>query len=160
MGAKGDSGNDGKGITGAVVTYQASASGTTTPTGSWVSSVPAVTKGQYLWTRTVTTYTDSSTSTGYSVAYAGTNGADGADALTLVVTSSNGFIFKNSAISTVLTAHVYQAGTELTGAALTAAGTIKWCKDGGASSVATGSTLTIDAGQVSNKASYTATLEG
>ena len=90
----------------------------------------------------------------------GSTGAAGADAITLVVTSSNGFIFKNSAISTVLTAHVYQSGVELTGAALTAAGTIKWYKDGGASSVATGSTLTIDAGQVTNKATYTATLEG
>ena len=160
VGMMGATGTSGKGVSGAAVTYQTSASGTTVPTGSWVSSVPAVTNGQYLWTRTVTTYTDSSTSTGYSVAYAGTNGADGADALTLVVTSSNGFIFKNSAIATVLTAHVYQAGVELTGTALTAAGTIKWYKDGGASAVATGATLTIDAGQVTNKATYTATLEG
>jgi hypothetical protein len=90
----------------------------------------------------------------------GSTGAAGADALTLVVTSSNGFIFKNSAISTVLTAHVYRAGVELTGAALTAVGTINWYKDGGASAVATGATLTIYAGQVTNKASYTATLEG
>lgn len=35
--------------------------------------MPAVTQGQYLWTRTVTTYTDASTSTAYSVAYQGSD---------------------------------------------------------------------------------------
>ena len=160
MGATGSPGSDGKGVTGAVVTYQVSTSGTTPPTGAWSGSVPSVPQGQYLWTQTVTTYTDNSTSTSYSVARAGQNGSDGADAITLVVTSSNGFIFKNSAIATVLTAHVYKAGVEVTGAALTALGTIKWYKDGGATAVATGATLTIDAGQVSGKASYTAQLEG
>ncbi|MDN6795663.1 MAG: hypothetical protein L0L69_11550, partial [Propionibacterium sp.] len=111
------------------------------------------------WTRTVTTYTDNAISTTYSVARAGVDGSDGADALTLVVTSSNGFIFKNSSIATVLTAHVYKAGKELTGGELTAQGSIKWYKDGGSTAVATGTTLTIDAGQVTGKASYTATLE-
>lgn len=160
MGATGSPGSNGKGVTGAVVTYQVSTSGTTPPTGPWSGSVPSVPQGQFLWTRTVTTYTDNSTSTSYSVARAGENGSNGADAITLVVTSSNGFIFKNSAIATVLTAHVYKAGVEVTGAELTALGTIKWYKDGGATAVATGATLTIDAGQVSGKASYTAQLEG
>ena len=77
-----------------------------------------------------------------------------------MVTSSNGFIFKNSSIATVLTAHVYKGGVEVTGAALTALGTINWYKDGGSTSVATGATLTIDAGQVTGKATYTAQLEG
>lgn len=160
MGATGDKGDDGKGVKSTAVTYQASSSGTTVPTGTWAGSVPSVATGQYLWTRTVTTYTDNSTSTGYSVGYKGTNGTDGADALTLVITSSNGFIFKNSSIATVLTAHVYQAGTELSGTALTSAGTIKWYKDGSSTAVGTGATLTIDAGDVSGKASYTAQLEG
>lgn len=39
-------------------------------------------------------------------------GADGEDAYTIDITSSAGFIFKNSGISTTLTAHVYQGGTE------------------------------------------------
>ena len=90
----------------------------------------------------------------------GATGAAGADALTLVVTSSNGFIFKNSAIATVLTAHVYKGGVEVTGTALTALGTIKWYKDGSATSMATGATLTIDAGAVTGKATYVAQLEG
>lgn len=90
----------------------------------------------------------------------GTNGTDGADALTLVVTSSNGLIFKNSAIATVLTAHVYKGGVEVTGTALTALGTIKWYKDGSTTAAATGQTLTIDAGDVTGKATYVAQLEG
>ena len=159
VGMMGQTGNTGKGVQGAAVTYQVGSSGTTAPTGSWVATVPSVPQGQYLWTRTITTYTDSTTSTSYSVALAGKDGANGADALTLVVTSSNGFIFKNSAIATVLTAHVYKAGVELTGTELTAAGTIKWYKDGSSTAAATGQTLTIDAGQVTNKATYTATLE-
>ena len=86
--------------------------------------------------------------------------AAGADAITLSITSSNGTIFKNSAIATVLTAHVYKAGTELTESQITGLGTIKWYEDGGATAVATGVTLTIDAGDVSNKATYIAQLEG
>ena len=90
----------------------------------------------------------------------GETGAAGADAITLVITSSNGTIFKNSSIATVLTAHVYKAGTELTGNALTALGTIKWYKDGATTAMATGQTLTISAGDVDNRATYIAQLEG
>lgn len=90
----------------------------------------------------------------------GATGAAGADALTLVVTSSAGTIFKNADIATTLTAHVYKAGAEVTGTALSALGTIKWYKDGGTTAVATGQTLTISAGSVANKASYVAQLEG
>lgn len=90
----------------------------------------------------------------------GPTGAAGADAITLSITSSNGTIFKNSAIETVLTAHVYRAGAELTAAQIAALGTIKWYKDGGTEAVGTGASLTIDAGDVSHRASYIAQLEG
>lgn len=90
----------------------------------------------------------------------GATGANGADAITLVVTSSAGTIFKNARISTTLTAHVYRAGVEVTGTALTNLGTIKWYKDGSNTAVAAGQTLTISAGSVDNKASYVAQLEG
>ena len=90
----------------------------------------------------------------------GDKGDDGEDAITLSITSSNGTIFKNSAIATVLTAHVYQAGAELTATQISALGTINWYKDGGTEAVGTGTTLTIDAGDVSNKATYNAQLEG
>ena len=90
----------------------------------------------------------------------GNAGAAGADAISMTVTSSNGTIFKNSAISTILTAHVYKGGVELTGSALTAQGTIKWYKDGSTTACATGATLTIRSGDVDNKATYIAQLEG
>ena len=168
-GATGTTGAAGKGISSTSVTYQASSSGTTAPTGTWTSTVPAVSASQYLWTRTVITYSDSKTSTAYSVGMMGatgaagtngTNGTNGADALTLVVTSSNGLIFKNSSIATTFTAHVYKGGVEVTGTDLTALGTIKWYKDGSTTAAATGQTLTIDAGDVTGKATYVAQLEG
>lgn len=89
----------------------------------------------------------------------GNPGAKGADAISLVITSSAGFIFKNTDVATTLTAHVYSGGRELTGTDLSSLGTIKWYKDSGTTSIASGSTLTIAAGDVSNKASYTAQLE-
>lgn len=76
-GDTGKNGADGKGIKSTEITYQASNSGTAIPTGEWSSSVPAVSAGQYLWTRTVTTYTDSTTTTSYSVGRNGSNGAPG-----------------------------------------------------------------------------------
>lgn len=76
-GRDGADGADGIGISSAVTTYQAGASGTEVPTGTWLSSVPAVTKGQFLWTRTILTYTDANTSTIYSVAYQGQDGSGG-----------------------------------------------------------------------------------
>lgn len=64
-GAKGDTG---EGIKSTAVTYQAGASGTTVPTGTWSASIPAAdTSKPYLWTRTIITYTDNTKSTSYSV---------------------------------------------------------------------------------------------
>lgn len=186
-GEKGDTGATGKGVKSTAVTYQKSSSGTTAPTGTWASTVPSASAGEYIWSRTVITYTDNTTSTTYSVGMIGATGAKGdkgdtgeqgekgdkgdkgdtgatgaagADAITLSITSSNGTIFKNASIETVLTAHVYKAGVELTVSQIAALGTIKWYKDGGTSVVATGQTLTIDAGDVTNKATYIAQLEG
>lgn len=64
----GNTGATGKGIKSTAVTYQASSSGTTVPTGTWVTSVPATNAvNPYLWTRTVITYTDNTKSTSYAV---------------------------------------------------------------------------------------------
>jgi hypothetical protein len=145
------------------VTYQAGTSGTTAPTGTWSPTVPNVANGQYLWTKTIVTYSDGKHTESYSVSYKGTNGTngkDGKDAITMAITSSGGTIFKNTAIATTLTAHVYKGGVEVTGSALSSLGTIKWYKDGGTTAVATGSTYTIGAGDVSNKATFSAQLEG
>ena len=85
---------------------------------------------------------------------------DGEDAVMLCIESTNGTIFKNTAIATTLTAHVYKGGVEVAGPALSSLGTIKWYKDGGTTAVATGTTYTIGAGDISNKATFSAQLEG
>lgn len=96
-GAKGETGKDGKGIKSTVITYQASTSGTVIPTGTWQTGIPTVSAGQYLWTRTVITYTDDSKSTSYSVGRMGTNGTNGTN-------GSAGRGIKSTAIT-------YQAGS-------------------------------------------------
>ena len=82
-GAKGDRGEKGetgaKGATGAPlrtssIQYQAGASNTTPPSGTWSNSVVSAPQGQYLWTKL--TYSDGSVS--YSVARQGHDGATGA----------------------------------------------------------------------------------
>lgn len=78
-GKDGENGKDGTSvsITSTSVTYQASSSGTVTPTGTWQTTVPSISNGQYLWTRTIVNYSDGKSTTSYSVSYKGTNGKDG-----------------------------------------------------------------------------------
>ena len=81
-GDKGDTGQKGQDgtsvtITSKSVTYQASTSGTTAPTGTWSTSVPTVNNGQYLWTKTTVQYSDGNKTEAYSVSYKGTNGTNG-----------------------------------------------------------------------------------
>lgn len=144
------------------VTYQASASGTTTPTGSWSTTVPTVPNGQFLWTKTVVTYSDGKSTTSYSVSYKGTNGVNGEDAISMTITSSNGTVFKNNSGSTVLTAHVYKGGVEQTvteAGVCGSLGTVKWYKAGSTTAVATANTYTISAEDVKNSVVITAQLE-
>lgn len=159
---KGTNGSNGSSVTvtSSAVSYQASSNGTTPPTGTWSTTPVTGSAGQYVWTRTVVTYSDGKTTTSYSVSRNGTNGANGADAFNIAIISSNGTIFKNTEIATTLTAKVFKGATELTGSALTSAGTIKWYKDGSSTATATGSTLTIAAGDITNRGSYVAQLEG
>lgn len=86
-GDKGETGATGKGVKSSAVTYQAGTSGTTAPTGAWQSTIPSVSAGSYLWTRTVITYTDNTTSTSYSVGKMGNTGAAGKDAITISATA-------------------------------------------------------------------------
>ena len=72
-GAKGNTGAAAA-ISNQTVTYQASVSGTTAPTGTWQSDIPAVTQGNYLWTRVVLTFNDGTSITSYSVGRMGVDG--------------------------------------------------------------------------------------
>ena len=77
QGPQGNTGPTGNGIKSTAITYQVSSSGTSVPTGTWSGSVPSTSAGQYLWTRTITTYTNNTTTTSYSVSRNGSNGAKG-----------------------------------------------------------------------------------
>lgn len=166
QGATGATGSAGKGVKSTAVTYQSSTSGTAVPTGTWSETIPTVAAGSYLWTRTVMTYTDNTTSTSYSVGKMGNTGATGAagaDAIVMTITSSNGTVFKNNSGSTVLTAHVFKGGVEqtITDAGVCGSlGTVKWYKGNDTSTaVATAKTLTVSASAVTNSEVYTAQLE-
>ena len=87
-GPKGDKGDPGKdgiagkngvGLHSTVITYASSTSGTSAPSSGWISTVPVIPAGQYLWTKTTWNYTDNTSETGYSVARIGRDGNTGRD---------------------------------------------------------------------------------
>ena len=77
-GNNGIAGKDGVGIRSTTITYAQGTSGTVAPTSGWISQVPNVPAGQFLWTKTVWTYTDNTNETGYSVSKIGEQGPQGA----------------------------------------------------------------------------------
>lgn len=92
----------------------------------------------------------------------GPTGAAGADAIILSITSSNGIMFKNSSGTTVLTAHVFRGGKEITGISSAGVvpgglGTLKWYK--GSTFLKAAATYTVTADDVNNAQSYTCQLE-
>ena len=84
-GAKGD---DGVGINSVTTTYGSSTSASIQPT-SWQSAMPVVEDGSYLWTRTVTDYTDSSIADTVTYTYAkqGAKGDMGSQGSSVTVSS-------------------------------------------------------------------------
>lgn len=75
----GADGKDGVGIKSTAITYASSTSGTTAPTSGWTANPPATSAGHYIWTKTVWTYTDGTSETGYSVGKIGETGEKGED---------------------------------------------------------------------------------
>lgn len=73
-GAKGD---DGKGVSSIVEQYYQSTSATTQSGGAWSTTVPTWADGKYIWTRSVITYTDSTTHTTSPVCVTGQKGGIG-----------------------------------------------------------------------------------
>ena len=76
-GNNGIAGKDGVGIRSTTITYAQGTSGTVAPTTGWTSQVPNVPAGQFLWTKTVWSYTDNTNETGYSVSKIGEQGPQG-----------------------------------------------------------------------------------
>ena len=76
-GRDGVAGKDGVGIRATTIVYASSTSGTVPPTSGWVSQIPSVPAGQYLWTKTTWSYTDKTSETGFSVSKMGETGQKG-----------------------------------------------------------------------------------
>lgn len=74
QGPQGETGPQGATILSSEVTYQQSNSGTVIPTDTWLTKVPSVTPGKYLWSRTKVSYSDGQQAVTYSVGYYGVNG--------------------------------------------------------------------------------------
>lgn len=149
-----------------VVEYALGTSSTTAPISGWSTNSPTWTAGSFVWQRTKKTKQDGTTS--YSAAVCiqgakgeqgsqGVQGVAGADAITVKITSDSGTVFKNNKISTVLRAHVYKGGAELTSAQITSAGlTIRWFKDSSTTAIATGITYTVSEDNSTKAVTYIA----
>ena len=104
------------------VTYQISASGTETPTGNWSDKVVATTDTKpYLWTRTIVVYSDTNSTTSYSVSYRGKDGAPGKDAYRVEVypstlvfdTNENGVVDGSALSGKYATVTVYKGSQKI-----------------------------------------------
>lgn len=78
-------GKDGRGIKTTQVSYVLSDQGITPPTTGWNINMPNIEVGKYLWSRTIITYTDDTTSTIYSVTYIGKDGNDGKNGTSVTI---------------------------------------------------------------------------
>lgn len=87
-GDKGSTGDRGAGINSVTVTYGTSTAATTQP-ATWQSTLPTVAEGSYLWTRTVTDYTDASIEDTVTLTYAkqGSKGSTGTAGTSVTVSS-------------------------------------------------------------------------
>lgn len=75
-GRDGIAGKNGVGIRGTTVLYGISASDSIAP-GTWSQTPPKLIQGQWFWTKTVWTYTDNTSETGYQKTYVARDGNDG-----------------------------------------------------------------------------------
>lgn len=81
-------------------------------------------------------------------------GIQGEDSCSIVITSTNGNIFKNGNVSTTLTANVYRGTTLINTGSTGITFTYKWSKNGSEIAGATSKTLTVSAEDVTEKANY------
>lgn len=90
-GEKGDTGDPAT-VDSAEIVYQGSASGTTVPTGEWSTTIPVVSQGQYLWTRTTVTFNIGNPVIWYSVSYIAVDGTGSPGTATPLVDSGSGAV--------------------------------------------------------------------
>ena len=100
-----------------VVMYAVSNSGTIAPESGWSTDSPQRSKGQFIWQKIVTTYNNGTTRDSDIACISGADGVDGSkgeDATLLRIDSSRGTVFKNNAVSTVLSAIIYHGSNRIT----------------------------------------------
>lgn len=90
-GEKGDTGAAST-ITTQNVSYQESSSGTVAPSGSWTTTIPSVTPGNFLWTRTQIAFNDGTNVTSYSVSRYGIDGTGAVSTVNNISPDGNGNI--------------------------------------------------------------------
>lgn len=115
-GPTGNNGSDGNGVKETKILYAKSTSNKTPPTQGWLTTTPAWEEGMYIWSKTVTTYTD-----GISVESApacisgskGETGEKGESAVTIELTTSHGSVIRNYKGSTTMQAAVIYLGERI-----------------------------------------------
>ena len=93
------------------VLYALGSSSSTVPIGGWSAEAPDWVDGMFMWQKTVTTYATGKTEESEPTCL---TGATGEAATTLRIDSSRGTVFKNNAISTVLSAVIYHGSQRIT----------------------------------------------
>lgn len=93
------------------VLYALGSSSSTAPIGGWSAEAPDWADGMFMWQKTVTTYANGTTDESDPTCLTGTAGEA---ATTLRIDSSRGTVFKNSNVSTVLSAVIYHGSQRIT----------------------------------------------
>lgn len=109
-GATGSTGATGNGIKSTTINFASSTSGTVAPNSGWSTSIPTVTAGSFLWTRTVLTFTDNTTNTSYTVAKQGEKG-DPTGIISQATVPTNpyvGMLWQNTGASGYIIGATYQ----------------------------------------------------
>ena len=109
-GATGSTGARGNGIKSTTINFASSTSGTVAPNSGWSTSIPTVTAGSFLWTRTVLTFTDNTTNTSYTVAKQGEKG-DPTGIISQATVPTNpyvGMLWQNTGASGYIIGATYQ----------------------------------------------------
>ena len=110
-GEQGDTGSPATLVTKSV-TYQVSDSGTIIPSGAWGSSIPVVSQGKYLWTKTEVRFNTGDPIVSYSVARMGIDGSGSVSSVAGVSPDATGNVTLTAADVGALAA----SGGDMTGA--------------------------------------------
>lgn len=112
-------------VTSVDVMYALGDSSSIPPITGWYTEAPEWAEGKFMWSKTVTVYVNGHTTTSDPTCLTGAKGDEGV-AYRVEIISSNGSIFKNGVINTILSAVVYSNGENITDK-LNAA-SFKWIK--------------------------------